>query len=342
MSQDSAAIRRPRTDDRPLWDVFLALRGYPAVLIAQERKLFQNLGESPKTLDEVCRELKIRRRPAEALLSVCTSLGFVAFENGRYSLTPIAEDYLLPSSPTYYGWWFEAFAETFSLESLRKAVATDQPQGPYEVRPDADVYDKWPVEQREEFTRAMHSASMASALAWPPHIDLSSSRTMLDIGGGSGAHSIGAVTTWPKLIAVILDIPAVCEGAKGFIAQYGLQQRISTQAANFFVDPFPEADIHFYGMIFHNWPEEKCRSLARKSFKALSPGGRIIIHEMLFNDNRTGPFPAAAFNVDMLVAMPGEQYSGSQIVKMLIDAGFTSVEIKSTFGYWSIVTGRKR
>ena len=71
------------------------------------------------------------------------------------------------------------------------------------------------------------------------------------------------------------------------------------------------------------------------------PGGRIVVHEMLFNDERTGPFSVAAFNVDMLVAMPGQQYSGKEISTMLGDAGFCDVEIKPTFGYWSIVVGRK-
>jgi hypothetical protein len=70
-------------------------------------------------------------------------------------------------------------------------------------------------------------------------------------------------------------------------------------------------------------------------------GGRIIIHEMLFNDDGTGPFPVAAFNVDMLVAMPGQQYSGRELETMLREAGFTSIEVKPTFGYWSVVTGRK-
>jgi hypothetical protein len=62
---------------------------------------------------------------------------------------------------------------------------------------------------------------------------------------------------------------------------------------------------------------------------------------MLFNDDRTGPFAVAAFNVDMLVAMPGQQYSGRELQTMLSEAGFTEIEVKPTFGYWSIVTGRK-
>jgi hypothetical protein len=79
------------------------------------------------------------------------------------------------------------------------------------------------------------------------------------------------------------------------------------------VDQFPSADLHFYGMIFHDWPPDRCRLFARKSFDSLPAGGRIIVHELLFNDDRTGPFPVAAFNVTMLAAMPGQQCSGREI-----------------------------
>ncbi len=123
--------------------------------------------------------------------------------------------------------------------------------------------------------------------------------------------------------------------------KYGVADRISTQSADFFTDPYPDADLHFYGMIFHDWPPERCRFFARKSFDSLPAGGRIVVHEMLFNDDRTGPFPVAAVNVDMLVAMPGQQYSGREISAMLKTAGFGKIQVKRTFGYWSVVIGVK-
>lgn len=94
-------------------------------------------------------------------------------------------------------------------------------------------------------------------------------------------------------------------------------------------------------MVFHDWPPERCHFFARKSFESLPPGGRIVIHEMLFNDDRTGPFPVAAFNVDMLIAMPGQQYAKREVSAMLKEAGFRRIETKPTIGYWSIVTGVK-
>lgn len=342
MGQPVQAISKPRTDDRPVWDVLLALWGYPAVLVAHQVKLFELLAEKPLTLDAVCRAKGIARRPAETLLSVSTSLGFVVLKDGRFSLTPLAEDYVLPSSPTYFGWFFDAWAPIYSLwspESLLKAVMTDKPQGPFGDPNSA--FASWHAEQALNFTRAMHSASIAPGLAWPKLVDLSSHNVMLDVGGGSGAHSIGAVTAWPSLRAVILDQQIICDIAHSFIDKYGLSHRISTHTADFFKDPFPPSDVHFYGMIFHDWPPETCQTLARKSFESLPKGGRIIIHEMLFNDDRTGPFPVAAFNVDMLVAMPGQQYSGRELREMLAGAGFKDIEVKPTFGYWSVVTGRK-
>jgi hypothetical protein len=39
MNQPSApAIRKPRTDDRPLWDIVFGIWGYPAVLVAHDLK----------------------------------------------------------------------------------------------------------------------------------------------------------------------------------------------------------------------------------------------------------------------------------------------------------------
>jgi hypothetical protein len=188
----------------------------------------------------------------------------------------------------------------------------------------------------------MHSGSIAPALAWPNVLDLSNHELMLDIGGGSGAHSIGAMTRWPNMRALVFDIEPVCEVTREFVAREGLAERIGTHTGDFWNDPFPRADVHFYSMIFHDWSAEKCRFLARKSFDALEPSGRIIVHEMLFNDDRTGPFPVAAFNFNMLLWCEGEQYSGPELAQMLGNAGFVDLDVKPSFGYWSVVTGRKR
>ena len=57
------------------------------------------------------------------------------------------------------------------------------------------------------------------------------------------------------------------------------------------------------------------------------------MHEMLFKQDRTGPFGVAAFNMVMLTYLDGEQYSGREIDRFFTDMGFTDIGIKPTFGY---------
>jgi hypothetical protein len=340
---DAISMRKPRMDDRPLRDVTFAIWGCPAVLVAHDLKLFPLLAKQPHTLPEICEALHLVRRPAQALLTICTSLGLVQLQQGRYSLTPLAEEYLLDSSPTYFGPSFDftiAHYSAWSFESLKKAVLTDVPHaygGSGEMFKSHDEQ----AELARTFTRVMHSSSLGPALAWPEVMNLAGHRRMLDIGGGSGAHCIGAALQWPHLHAVVFDTPPVCDVAQEFIARQGLQGRIRTQAGDMWQDPFPAADLHFYSMIYHDWPPEKCRWLTQKSFESLEPGGRLMIHEMLYNDEKTGPFPVAAVNMAMLVWTEGEQYSGQELSGMLREVGFTDIEVQPTWGYWSIVTGRK-
>jgi hypothetical protein len=47
-------------------------------------------------------------------------------------------------------------------------------------------------------------------------------------------------------------------------------------------------------------------------------------------------------NFNMLLQYAaGRQYSGQELAAMLTEAGFTDIRATPTFGYWSIVVGRK-
>jgi O-methyltransferase domain len=250
-------IRKPRTDDKLPWNIQFAVWGTPAVFVAHQLKLFSLLAEKPRSLDEICAAKDLKRRPAEAILSVTTSMGITRFRRGRYSLTAAGEDYFIETSPTYFGASFDNTIDQYSLysiESLKRAVMTDSAQ----VYGGGEMF-KTQEEQPElsrKFTRMMHSSSMGPASGWPGKINLAKHRVMLDVAGGSGAHSIGAVARWPKLSAVVFDAAPVCGVAAEIVSDIGLQARIGTQIGDMWKDPFPSADLHFYSMIFHDWPAE--------------------------------------------------------------------------------------
>lgn len=323
--------QRPRSDDRPLWELMAAARGYTAMLIAHDLKLFTYLGERPRTLAEICMALKLTDQPAEGLLTMLTSLSLIQAENGLYALTPLAADALLDSSPSYLGWYLDreiANEAVFSFQSVKTAVVNNSGLS---LRVD-----------RRLFAHAMHSMSMGAALTWPKAIDLSTTHVMLDVGGGSGAHSIAAALHWPHLQILWFDKEVeMLKVAEEFVAQYGVQDRVHLHLGDMLDDPFPAADLHLFSAIYHHWPEARCRVLTAKSFASLQSGGRIIIHERPYNDTHTGPLAIAAMTLPALLRGEAGRYSAQDYVEMLGEAGFVDIEVKPTIGYWAIVTGRK-
>jgi protein-L-isoaspartate O-methyltransferase len=324
-------IQQTRSDDRPLWDLMAAGRGYTAMLIAHDLKLFAILAERPRTLAEICAALQLAEHPADALLAMLQALSLVQAQNGHYGLTALAAEALVETSPTYLGWYLDreiVNAAVFSFPSLREAFVHDAPLTQHS--------------DRRMFIRAMHSMSMSAALSWPKALDLSAHHRLLDIGGGSGAHSIGATLHWPHLQALVFDRDAeTLSIAQEFIAQYGVGARVHTQMGDMLNEPFPPADLHLFSAIYHHWSAERGRSLSAKSFASLPSGGRVIIHERPYAETRDGPLAVAALT--MLALMRGEagRYSSDDYAGMLGDAGFVDVEAKATTGYWSLITGRK-
>jgi hypothetical protein len=324
-------IRKQRSDDRPLWDLIAGARGYTALLIAHDLKLFAALGERPRTLHDICEALNLTSQPAEALLTMLESLALVQSHHGHYALTPLSIDALLESSPTYFGWYLDreiANASVFSFEAIKAAVLNNSGLS---LRAD-----------RRLFAHAMHSMSMGAALAWPKVIDLAPYPVMLDIGGGSGAHSIGAALHWPHLQVLLFDKEVdMLQVAAEFVAQYGVQDRVRVQVGDMLNDPFPDADVHLFSAIYHHWPEERCRVITARSFASLPSGGRIIIHERPYDDTRTGPLAIAAMTMPALLRGEAGRYSALDYASMLGDAGFGEIEVKPTIGYWHIITGCK-
>jgi len=140
----------------------------------------------------------------------------------------------------------------------------------------------------------------------------------------------------------VLDLPAVCVVASEFIEKAQVADRVNTTSVDFFQQPFPSGhDAHFYSNVFHDWTVEQCKHLALSSFKALSSGGKILLHEMLLDDGSSSPSTTAAFSMHMLVHCKGKQYTFGELYDILSGAGFTDIKPTKTSTYYSIISGTK-
>lgn len=179
------------------------------------------------------------------------------------------------------------------------------------------------------FWEAMHSASTFTARALAGAVDFRHFKRLLDVGGGSGAYDIELCRYYPHLHATVYDLPFVTEIAAEKIAQAQLSGRIDTAAGDFFADPtFPaDHDAVLLSMILHDWDEAKDREILRKCYAALPSGGVVIISELLADDNKTGPVPAALMSLNMLIETEGgRNYTAGEYSAWLDEVGFGDIQ----------------
>jgi cyclopropane fatty-acyl-phospholipid synthase-like methyltransferase len=174
------------------------------------------------------------------------------------------------------------------------------------------------------------------------HYDFRDVMRIMDVGGGSGCFMVAAAQAHPHLRCTVVELPAMCEIAQGYIGAAGVSDRVDTRAVDMFRDPWPRGyDAIFFSNVWHDWNARTCHWLAARAFEALPSGGRILLHEMLLQDNGAGPVTAASFSVLMLLATQGQQFTPGELQSILEAAGFARVQTAETHPHYSVVTGFK-
>ena len=121
--------------------------------------------------------------------------------------------------------------------------------------------------------------------------------SVLDIAAGSGVWGIALAQQSPLVGISAVDWPEVLEGDEKSRASVTVwASRLNTIPGDILKADFGSGhQVATLGHILHSEGRERSQQLLRKVFKALAPGGTIVIAEFVPNDARTGP-PAPSFS----------------------------------------------
>lgn len=312
-----------------------------SVLVGYELGLFTLLSKKSMTIDKIAKSLNITIRAAQAIVSSACSLNLIEFKKPFYQLSLIGKRYLNPNNPEYYGQVLDLFIqenEIMNYKTIKNAILTNLSQvdnGKVLFKAKNNVGDS------DNFVKAIHQKAFNPAFYWPKKIDLSKFRTFADIGGGSGIHTISACLNNQKLKGIVCDRKNVISFTQKYIKSFKLNNRIKTINFDMWNDNFPDADIYFFGDIFHDWSKDQCLYLTKQSYKFLPKNGLIILHEMLFNNEKTAPFLTSGYNMKMMLWTEGQQFSKYEIKSLLENVGFQKIKILKSLGNWSLIIGVK-
>lgn len=315
-----------------LMQLSTAFWGFKTLAAAHELDLFTRFAGTPgTTAQELAEALSIDPRPAEMLLTGCAALGVLQKQDGRYCNTPLAETFLVRGKPYYFG-GFVAMLDKRLYRGWDKLIEALRTNRPTTWNPDQQksLFEGEDPAMLATFWEAMHSLSTFTARVLGETIDFAPFTRLLDVGGGSGAYDIELCHRYPHLRATVYDLPFVTKIAAAKAAGAGLGDRVATASGDFFTDPaFPtDHDVILLSMIMHDWNEDQDRDILRKCYQALPRGGAVIITELLVNDEKTGPTPAALMSLNMLIETEGgRNYTPAEYSAWLGELGFRDVRV---------------
>ena len=308
-----------------LLDMLTRYQAPALVMSAHKVGVFRELGTGPATAQELAARLGVPERSLGILLRGCVALDLLTVESGtgEYACSPLAAETLVPGTAGYLGrlvdkeaFFYQAWGE------LASCVRTDLAAlAPIQVRAQEEP------ETTRNFLTALDDIAALFGGEFANHVDLGDHRRLLDIGGGVGSYAIALAERYPSLTATILDLPEVVPWARDFVADAGLDDRISVEPLDFMVDPFPAGyDAVLLSNIFHDQPPTINQGLLVKAFESLAEDGQVIVYEFLLEPDRITPGSAALFAVMMLVEnQGGNVYTAPEIESWLIAAGFRDV-----------------
>lgn len=326
--------------DAPIWGIFTSAFHAPALVLADELGLFRALAQGPATAAELASRLELELRAVETLAGLMAALELLVAADDRYHLTEVADAYLVPGRPYYWGGMLRRMRDN-PLDCNKLLAALRGGRAAAEAR----ATSMWeaaapPAEALVAFTHAMHAHAFALAMRAVPRLGVGGARRLLDVAGGSGAFAIAACHHHPALAATVLDLPPVCAVAETYAAQYQGGDRVTTAPADMFADAWPGGHDHaLFTDIFHDWDDARCARLAARARAAVGPGGRVTVHEMLLDDTKAGPRQAVAYSMAMIFSTQGRQRTAGELVALLAGAGLVDVTVTPTTGGYAAITG---
>jgi len=292
------------------------------VLTAVELDLFTLLSRSPTSLEELISALKTTSRGTAILLDALAGMGLLIKRDDRYTCPEEIARLLSADSPatvlpmakhaaSLWGRWSE-------LTNIVREGAADRPPAVFE--------DK---EELAAFIGAMHVVAKRFAETVAAQVQAGASTNLLDIGGATATYAEAFLRQYPRMRATVFDRPPVIELARKRLADTGLMDRLTLVPGDFYTDELPDGhDLALLSAIIHQNSPEQNLDLYKKVFRALTPGGRILIRDHVMSSDRTQPRDGALFAVNMLVATSGGNcYTFEEIQDSLRAAGFTPIRL---------------
>jgi len=289
------------------------------VRVAADLSLADLLANGPKTAEELAVATKTHAPSLYRLMRTLGMLGLFVEDGRKFSLTPLGEA-LKTGAPgaaraailtLASDWCVRGFSE------LRHSIETGKPG--FDKTMGVNIFD-WLGQHPKEaslFSETMVGFHGAEPAAVAAAYDFSGLKTIVDVGGATGNLLTAVLGKAAGARGVLYDLPHVVKDAPPLIQSRGLTDRVKIEPGSFFDQVPGGGDAYLLSHIIHDWPEAQCLAILGNCRKAMNPGGRVLLIEMVLPPGNE-PHPGKMLDIMMLVG-PGGQERTEQEYRALLD-----------------------
>mmetsp|Transcript_109638 Transcript_109638/g.349819 ORF Transcript_109638/g.349819 Transcript_109638/m.349819 type:complete len:359 (-) Transcript_109638:109-1185(-) len=305
-----------------------------ALFAALDLSLFDHLAADPLGAEELGRACGVSAPRLQTLLTslVATKCLRLDPKTLKYSNSPNVAQFMVSTSKHYYGDYLKFQIGKLFYHRMGRLS---------EVMKGGEVmdYQSWFSDPQvaSTYTAAQHNGSLATARAMLRKVSLSGATALLDVGGGSGAFSIAIARSQPGLTATVLELPEVCRTGSAIVEREGLSDRIRYVELDATSPGWPVAGASYQVVLMSylsgSVPTDTIIGLYANAYKALVPGGRLIVHDFMVDDSLDGPQLGALWALQHVTVNPeGLGLCPANVVSRMSSAGFRRTEVMEMIG----------
>jgi len=321
-----------------------AFLGAKTLLSAVELGVFTVLAEGPLDIEPLRKRIDIDKRGARDFLDSLVALGMLDRQGDRYTNVGDTDLYLDRNKSTYVGGMLESLnTRHFGIwASLTMALRTGRPQS------GARATGNFPALYADQatleiFVRSMTVRTLPAARALAAKFPWPAYKTLIDIGTAEGCLPVEIALAHPHITGGGFDLPKVGPLFDDNVRKHALAGRLRFHPEDFFNEPMPAADVLVLGRVLHSWDLATQQMLLKKAFEALPPGGALIVHDRLIDDERRFNVDGLLFSLNMLLMNAGgSNFTGADCIGWMQNAGFRKMRIEPLTAQQSMVVGLKQ
>src|SRR5215831_2276770 len=193
----------------------------------------------------------------------------------------------------------------------------------------------------EIFNRSMVSFSHQDIGPVMNAYDFSGVNRLADIAGGYGHLLAAILKKYPAMKGVLFEVPQLLDGARGFIAESGVADRLEVVSGDFCQEIPVRADVYMLKHIIHDWYDDTCTTILQNIRQHMPDDGRVLIIDSVIPEGNE-PHMKKVLDIEMLIAPGGVERTAEEFEGLLNNSGFRLNRIIPTASPNSIIEAVKR